>query len=370
MVYNCAVKEADTLINLGHGANVDDMAAKYNRKPEDILDFSSNINPHRIAGLESYVLEGLSRSANYPDIHYTQLKSNIGQYLGCSPQYIMPGNGATEIMYLLMKCIKGPLAIIQPTFSEYERSARLNGIAVVDFYLQKEQAFKIDLERIKYSKDTFETLVVCNPNNPTGNVQDIRPLLDFTVQYKKQLIVDETFIEFIANEEKYSLLKYTKDYPNLFIIKAATKFFGLPGIRLGYGITSHSQLLKEMAHYKEPWTINCFAETLSGYLFNDEGYIEKTKSYFKKERVRLIEGLAKNSFFRVYPGDANFFLLELKHIAAPILQERLFKNHLLLIRDASNFKGLNQYFIRLAIRKLEDNDRLLALLQDETLFKV
>ncbi|WP_083258968.1 pyridoxal phosphate-dependent aminotransferase [Cellulosilyticum sp. I15G10I2] len=358
------------MINLGHGANVDDMAAKYHKDPKDILDFSANINPYTVENLETYILEGLSKSYNYPDIHYTQLKKNIAQYLGCSPAYIIPGNGATEIMYLLMKCIKGPLAIINPTFSEYERSARLNGIKIIDFYLHKQNTFTLDLEVIQKRIDDFESLFICNPNNPTGKVQDIQALLDLLTSYNKQLIVDETFIEFVEDEAKYSLLKLIQDHSNLIIIKAATKFFGLPGVRLGYGITSNQYLLKEMAMYKEPWTINCFAEVLANHIFEAEHYIHTTKSYFKKERERMLAALNESSFFRTYPTDANFILLELKGITAEELKQRLFVRYNLLIRDASNFKGLDKYFIRIAIKTPKNNDLLISKLKDEGLFKL
>ncbi len=355
------------MINLGHGANVDDMALKYNKDPKDILDFSANINPYRIEGLETHILEGLSKSYNYPDINYTELKGNIASYLGCLPECIIPGNGATEIMYLLMKCIKGPLAIMNPTFSEYERSARLNNIDIVDFYVDKQNAFSIDITAIKQRLGEFESLFICNPNNPTGKVQDIKEVLELLATHNKQLIVDETFIEFVEDEQKYSLLKYVRDYPSLIIIKAVTKFFGLPGIRLGYGVTSNQNLLGQMSVYKEPWTVNCFAQVLANHLFKAKDYIANTKAYFKKERERVLQVLSDSKHFTVYETDANFVLIELKNSTAKALKQRLFKVHDLLIRDCSNFKGLDEHFIRIAIRKPEENDLLISKLKDESL---
>jgi threonine-phosphate decarboxylase len=358
------------LINLGHGANVDDMAAKYNKNPNDILDFSANINPYKIEKLEEYILEGIHKSYNYPDIHYTQLRKNIEEYLGCRSEWIIPGNGATEIMYLLMKCIKGPLAVINPTFSEYERSARLNHVEVVPFYLHKHNSFLIDGDEIRSRINEFESLFICNPNNPTGKVQNIKEILDLLQSHSKLLIVDETFIEFVEDEGTFSLLQYIEDYPNLIIIKAATKFFGLPGIRLGYGITSHQELLKQMFIYKEPWTINSFAENLSNYIFKEQEYIQMTKEFFKTERKRVLNELAAIEHFKTYATDTNFVLIELRSITADQLKKRLFEKYNVLIRDASNFKGLDEHFIRIAIKTPMQNDLLISKLNDECLFEI
>lgn len=347
------------MINLGHGANVEDMASRYHKNPKDILDFSANINPYKIEKLDSYVLEALQRSGHYPDIYYTELRTNLAEYLDCERDWVIPGNGATELMYLLMKCIDGPLAIVNPTFSEYERSARLNQINVVSFALNKHNGFCLEIEEIASRIDEFETLFICNPNNPTGKVQYLKEILELLREKGKRLIVDETFIEFVEDEKTYSLLNDIKDYPNLIMIRAATKFFGLPGLRLGYGVTSDKALLNKMYAYKEPWTVNSFAEYLSHYMFKDQAYIERSKAYFKSERKRILEKLAELKGIKVYSTDTNFILIELKNIKAKELKESLFEKYNLLIRDASNFKGLDEKFIRIAIKTQEENDYLI-----------
>ena len=131
--------------DVGHGANVEQMARMYNKNPKDIIDFSSNINPNVIQGLEEYILEGLQESRSYPDIKYTNLRNNISQYIDVRPEFIIPGNGATEIIYLLMKSIDKRIAILNPTFSEYERSARLNNLDVINLNLDESNEFEIDL---------------------------------------------------------------------------------------------------------------------------------------------------------------------------------------------------------------------------------
>lgn len=348
---------------LGHGANVDNMAKKFGKNENDIIDFSSNVNPHIISDLGKYVLEGLEKSRSYPDINYTNLRNNISDYIKVDSELIIPGNGATEIIYLLMKSIKRRLAILNPTFSEYGRGAKLNNLEIIDFHLKEENNFSIDLDEIQKNMDKFDSLFICNPNNPNGKVKDLNELLDLMIENDKLLIVDETFMEFVGEEEKYSLINKIKQTPNLFILKAVTKFFGMPGLRLGYGVTSNKQIIKNIYEYKEPWTINSFAENLSNYLFKDKEYINGSKDYYINERKFMLEELRKISRLKVYDTDTNFVLIKLDDDEANSLKLELFEKYNILIRDASNFIGLDKSYIRVAIKSHNDNKVLIESLR-------
>lgn len=345
--------------NLGHGANVEDMCRNYNKDPKDIIDFSSNINPYLIDNLDKYLLEGLKACVKYPDIEYTRLKKNISDYLGIDSSFIIPGNGATEIIYLLMKSIGKRIAILNPTFSEYERSAKLSNLDVLNLYLNKDKNFDLDIENIESNINKFDSLFICNPSNPIGKVYKLEQLLKVLSDNNKLLIIDETFMEFVEDEEKYSLVKYIKDYPNIFIIKAVTKFFGMPGIRLGYGICSNKDLLQKIYEIKEPWSINTFADILSNYIFKEEKYIKNSKQFFVKERKFMLENLARIKNIKVYDTNTNFILIKLKNKKANELRQELFLKGDILIRDASNFKNLDERYIRVAVKTHEENLKLL-----------
>ena len=349
--------------DLGHGANVDNMAKKFGKNENDIIDFSSNVNPHIISDLGKYVLEGLEKSRSYPDINYTNLRNIISDYIKVDSELIIPGNGATEIIYLLMKSIKRRLAILNPTFSEYGRGAELNNLEIIDFHLKEENNFSIDLDEIQKNMDKFDSLFICNPNNPNGKVKDLNELLDLMIENDKLLIVDETFMEFVGEEEKYSLINKIEQTPNLFILKAVTKFFGMPGLRLGYGVTSNKQIINNIYEYKEPWTINSFAENLSNYLFKDKEYINGSKDYYINERKFMLEELRKISRLKVYDTDTNFVLIKLDDDEANSLKLELFEKYNILIRDASNFIGLDKSYIRVAIKSHNDNKVLIESLR-------
>lgn len=342
--------------NLGHGADLEYMANIYKKDTSKIIDFSSNINPIIIDNIEKYIIESIDKCRSYPDIYYTNLRKNISKYININPEFIIPGNGATEIIYLLMKSIKNRIAILNPTFSEYERSARLNNLEVINLNLMKDNDFDIDLGDIVEKIDKFDSLFICNPNNPNGKVKNLECLLDIIIKHNKLLIVDETFMEFVEDEAKYSLIKYIDKYENIFILKAVTKFFGLPGLRLGYGITSNKEIIKNIYKYKEPWTINSFAENLSNYIFFDKEYLKKSKSYYIKERDYMLKELKKIDKLYAYDTDTNFILIKLKGLKSYKLKEKLFKEADILIRDASNFIGLDDSFIRVAIKSHKENE--------------
>ncbi|MDY2737361.1 pyridoxal phosphate-dependent aminotransferase [Intestinibacter sp.] len=349
--------------DLGHGANVDNMAKQFGKDEKDIIDFSSNVNPHIISNLGKYVLEGLEKSRSYPDINYTNLRNNISEYINVDSELIIPGNGATEIIYLLMKSIKKRIAILNPTFSEYGRGAKLNNLEVIDFHLKEENNFSIDLDEIQNNMDRFDSLFVCNPNNPNGKVKDLNELLDLMIENDKLLIVDETFMEFVGEEEKYSLIGRINQTENLFILKAVTKFFGMPGLRLGYGVTSNKQIIKNIYEYKEPWTINSFAENLSNYLFKDKDYISSSKEYYVNERKFMLQELRNIPKLKVYDTDTNFVLMKLEDGESNSLKLELFEKYNILIRDASNFIGLDKGYFRVAIKSHEDNKALIEALK-------
>ena len=180
--------------DLGHGANVEYMANIYKKDSNKIIDFSSNINPKIINNIEKYIVESINKCRSYPDITYTSLRNNISKYININPEYIIPGNGATEIIYLLMKNINKRLAILNPTFSEYERSAKLNNLEILSLDLDKRNNFELDFNNIKVNIDKFDSLFICNPNNPNGKVKDLTDLLELMVKHNKLLIVDETFM--------------------------------------------------------------------------------------------------------------------------------------------------------------------------------
>ena len=350
-------------INSVHGADINSAAELYGLEADKIIDFSSNINPFIVDSMDKIVAAGVGSLQKYPDIKYRRLRKNISDYLGVDDSQVIPGNGATEIIYLLMRNLRGRLAIINPTFSEYRKGAEIAGLSVVDFVMDWKKDFKLDLDEIYRRKDEFDSIFICNPNNPDGSVREIKKLLEFAEKEGKLLIVDETFIEFADSEKERSLVNMVEKSKNLFIIRAVTKFFGIPGIRLGYGISSNRELLQKMYDEKEPWTINSFADSASDFIFKEEEYIRKSKEYFSKERICMINEINKIDGIKAFNSDANFILVRFENKNVLDVKENLLKRAGLLIRDASNFIGLDSSFARVAIKNHEQNTVLVDALR-------
>lgn len=356
-------KKEKVNINSVHGADINSAAELYGLEADKIIDFSSNINPFIVDSMDKIVAAGVGSLQKYPDIKYRRLRKNISDYLGVDDSQVIPGNGATEIIYLLMRNLSGRLAIINPTFSEYRKGAEIAGLSVVDFVMDWKKDFKLDLDEIYRRKDEFDSIFICNPNNPDGSVREIKKLLEFAEKEGKLLIVDETFIEFADSEKERSLVNMVEKSKNLFIIRAVTKFFGIPGIRLGYGISSNRELLQKMYDEKEPWTINSFADSASDFIFKEEEYIRKSKEYFSKERVCMINEINKIGGIKAFNSDANFILVRFENRNVLDVKENLLKRAGLLIRDASNFIGLDSSFARVAIKNHEQNTVLVDALR-------
>lgn len=352
-----------------HGGNVEQFARKFGFAPEDVLDFSSNTNP---LPLPEAIKEQYAASFNtlqrYPDLEYYELSAALSSYTGYSREWIMIGNGATELIYLAVRSIKpGKVLLAAPSFTDYERGFRLAGGRVELYRLREEFEFKLDIEEfLEKMREGYEMTVLCNPNNPTGYLIPKQDLLFICDEAKKQgtlVLIDETFIEFAPEAETASLLREISTYDNVLILRALTKFFGVPGLRLGYCV-AHPDLLQKMAIFKEPWTVNALASVLGVSLLKNEDFIRRTKKWIAEERPYFFRGLCSIKGLLVFPSSANFFLVKLlkSDWHARMLQSELLSD-MILIRDASSFTFLDNRFIRLAVKERADNDRLLGALQ-------
>nr|WP_297572559.1 aminotransferase class I/II-fold pyridoxal phosphate-dependent enzyme [uncultured Peptostreptococcus sp.] len=351
---------------LGHGADLDKIKRKY-RIDGPIIDFSSNINPSIPDGLAHMLVANIDSLRAYPDIEYMELRNAIAAYIGgLGPENICVGNGASELIFLFMKSIKGSLVIIGPTFSEYARAAQISGLdyRIVSMDVKGDSFELAGLDRLDAIGD-LEAIVVCNPNNPDGGLKDLSSLVKYCHSRSVKLLVDETFIEFCRDYDDYTCLNY--DYEDIFVLRAMTKFYGMPGLRMGYLLSKNKDFVGRLYSIKEPWTVNSMAEkitieVLKREVENSYTFGENTRSAYEKERAYLVRELDKIKVIRVYRTDSAFILLEmdkaLPYTSASI-KDCLIRQHSILIRDASNFYGLSDRFIRLAIKDRKSNEILL-----------
>lgn len=343
-----------------HGGNI------YKLKREggvEVLDYSSNINPLGVPeSFKKAVIENFEALEKYPDIDYVELRECIADYNGCSIENVIVGNGATEVLFLYMKAIKAKkVLIIAPTFAEYERAAKAAGRDVKFFPLSKD--FLLDENLLMDFITDEDVVVMCNPNNPTGKFQDldkIERIAQFLERKNKKLFIDEAFIEFVDGwKEKTAFLLKHK---NIFILRALTKFFALPGVRLGYGLTLDENILDEIKKIREPWSVNGVAEIAGKTMLFDKLYIHKTETWIKKEKIQFYEELKSLKGIEVTPTETNFILVKLLNDDAKSFRKKMIENGV-LVRDASNFVFLDESYIRLAIKDRKSNEKVLEALK-------
>lgn len=343
-----------------HGGNI------YKLKRDngiEVLDYSSNINPLGVPNsFKKAVIENFETLEKYPDIDYVELRTAIGDYNNCHIDNVVVGNGATEVLFLYMKAVKAKkVLIIAPTFAEYERAARAAGRDVKFFPLSKD--FSLNENMLLDFITDEDVVVMCNPNNPTGkfqNLEKIKKLADFLERKNKKLFIDEAFIEFVDNwKDKTAFLLKHK---NIFILRALTKFFALPGVRLGYGLTYDRAILNEIKNIREPWSVNGVAEIAGKTMLLDTLYIHETENWIKKEKLWFYEELCKIDNIEVTPTETNFILVKLLNDNAKSFRKKMIENGV-LVRDASNFMFLDESYIRLAIKDRKKNEKVLEALR-------
>ena len=378
-----------------HGGNIYKVFREKNIK--EILDYSSNINPYGIPeSLKKRITENLEVLERYPDPDYVELRQKLANLNKVNLSDIILGNGATEIIFLFMKVINPKkILIVSPTFGEYERAVKAteisgdtvslsssNGdnknienkkIEIEYFELKESDDFKLNIGNLKNElENKYDLLIICNPNNPTGKflkLAQTEEILKECNKYDTKLFIDEAFIEFLADGMKESIINTEENKKNLFVTRAFTKFFAIPGLRLGYGMYFDKELEKKISEKKEPWSVNNFAEMAGSTVLDDAEYIEKTLKWIAEEKKYMYEKLNEISGMKVYETEVNFIngkiaeKLFLEGLNVKILREKMLEQGI-LIRDASNFKFLDERFFRLAIKDRASNDRVIEAMKE------
>ncbi|MDO5424538.1 MAG: histidinol-phosphate transaminase [Eubacteriales bacterium] len=337
-----------------HGGDI------YTCRPK--VDFSANINP---CGVPEGVLEAVRNCgqalANYPDPQCRGLRTAVAEKEEVPQEYLIFGNGAAELIFALVFALRPKKALLMaPGFAEYEQALRAAGCEISYYELHEEQGFYPGEDYFAQITEDVDLVFLCNPNNPTGVCLE-RPFLERAAEHclKKGavLALDECFNGFLDEPEAYSLKNRLADYPNLFLLKAFTKLYAMPGLRLGYGICADEELLARISLVLQPWSVSVPAQAAGVAALQEEAYVARAREIVRTERQRLTDGLTKLGL-TVYPASANFlFFRGPAGLAKKTLEEGY------LIRDCSNYHGLSEGFYRIAVRMPEENQGFLEALR-------
>jgi threonine-phosphate decarboxylase len=354
---------------VSHGGDVWGFSRKYHIPLDKVLDFSGPIN---FLGPSPKALDIVKQQARlirfYPDPDPVELRAEIAKYVGhgVDAANIILGNGSIELIYMITEVFPcGFKAVIPvPSFTEYEKAAlRVGGEPI---FVQLPENFALETESVKKAiTDDTRILFICNPHSPSGTRYSRETVLDLAeFCHKKNIIlsVDENYIEFTEKAQDTTMAGYVKKYENLFVIRSVTKFFGMPGIRFGYGIAAES-LIDTLQTVRQPWSINSLAGFATLAAFKDTEFIEDTKRTIGKERAQFSKMLSEIGDLQVFPSETNFLLVKILNgkITSTALREEMAKEGI-LIRDCSTFVGFDDSYFRVTVRAFGENLKLIKTL--------
>ncbi|MCU0586574.1 MAG: threonine-phosphate decarboxylase CobD [Syntrophobacteraceae bacterium] len=352
-----------------HGGNVYEVAHQLGCSPDAILDFSASINPlGPPAGLWEELRKGYPALQHYPDISNRDLVEALAELHRAAPDQVVVGNGSTELIYWLARALNLERAVVAvPTFSEYLRAFQREGVGLERLVSTEDAGFQPDLEHLgaRVAEARPDAVLLTHPGSPSGVLLAPQVRLWAVEACRSQgwtAIIDEAFIDFCEEESLKSLLMETTP---LVIIRSMTKFYAIPGLRLGYILTS-PELARRIRQLVPPWSINTFAQIAGAYCARQEKYRAETIALVTREREFLAAGLGESGLGRAIPGVANYLLVRMADHLPGVrkLQEDLLHRHRILIRDCWNFDGVGERFFRIAVRLPEQNRRLLAALKE------
>ena len=319
-------------------------AREHNVDYRDIVDFSANINP---LGPSPKAVEAIKQAIDrvriYPDENSERLVRCLAARLRIPDETILAGNGATELLYFWLRTMRPRTAsLVVPTFAEYRKALESVGTEIVT------------VPRPRLAGDAG-VVIITNPNNPTGSYMPPEEMRDWisSFQPSTQIFIDEAFVEFTAQP---SIMRHVERFPNLWVLRSMTKFYALPGLRLGYLAGSG---VRKLIEKREPWQVNALAEAAGIASLEDRSHEEATMQLIQRERIWLWKELQTVPAIRAFPTAANFFLARcereetLDRLIHGLAQERV------LIRDCRTVEGLDGPYFRFAIRTRPENTRLL-----------
>lgn len=330
-----------------------------------ILDFSSNVNPYGPSPRAvRAIIDMLWMVNSYPDDESLRLKEKLAERYGLKPSNLIIGNGSTEIIYMfsLLFASNNPVGIHIPTFSEYERSVQVYGGECIFTRPHIHDQPSIN-EFVELMDRGARAIFICNPNNPNGVVMkssEVEELLHEAEKRGVYVLLDEDFIE-LADEGCRSFISEVERFRNLVVLRSFTKSHGLAGLRIGYA-ASNSEIIEKFERIRVRWNVNLLAQQAALAAIDDEEHVEAARRLVKLEKPRLLHELERLGWLKPVYSHTNFLLVEVSKATSAQLKVELARRGI-LIRDCSNFRGLSNRYVRVAVRRPWENKILIRELE-------
>ncbi len=349
----------------GHGGNIYAASRDLGCPPPSMLDFSASINPLGMApGAVLAIQESLGLSTHYPDPDCYELKQALGRFHGIDPECVCIGNGSTELIFLLPKALALRRALIpEPTFSEYAAAMRAVGGGASLLLAPPEEEFRLSRSQLSAALGRSHDCVwLCNPNNPTGQLWTKDQVMELWEQARclgVSLIVDEAFIDYC---EADSVVSEATSRPGLLVLRSFTKFYGMPGLRVGY-LVADPAVIRRVEAMRLPWSVNSVAQVAATASLDETAYAVRSRRLVGEERPRLVTALVGLGL-SPRPSSANFLLVRLPSFLTSGAVVAATRRQGVLIRDCESFEGMGQQWIRVAVRTAAEHERLVQALKN------
>ncbi|MEL6814429.1 MAG: threonine-phosphate decarboxylase CobD [Cyanobacteria bacterium J06598_3] len=355
-----------------HGGNLAWAAQLARCAPAELLDFSASISP---LGPPRSVREAIQAAFSwvvaYPDTAYGALRGAIAQHHNISPDYVLPGNGAADLLTWAARDVSErsrQCFLAAPNFSDYDRALKAFGCRFSKIDLLNQEGWHLaDWEATFFTSMPKEarlhksSFLLNNPHNPTGALLDRQRVRSLLCAFKT-VVVDEAFMDFLPPEHEQSVIDWVDEFPGLVVLRSLTKFYSMPGVRLGYAI-AQPDTLKRWQQWRDPWAVNSLAAAAGVAAIQDVDFQRQTWDWLAVANAELFAGLSALPDLSPLPSCANFFLVGCA-VSATALQAALLKRHRIYIRDCMSFEQLGDRYFRVAVKSHADNQCLLAALAD------
>lgn len=348
-----------------HGGNLYKIRRSANTK--ELLDFSANINPLGLPrSVRQVIEENIDEIIHYPDAEAYALKQSLAKSYALPFEKLILGNGAVELLYVLCHHLRPRKVLIPaPSFSEYERASRAAGAQVSYYGLPPENGFFPDIKELGAKAAAYDMLFIGNPNNPTGTMltqKEIAAVLDEAKRGNTMVVVDESFIDFALGNEAYTAKPLLERFDNLVVLHSLTKFYAIPGLRLGFAAANES-LAAALHLCKDPWNVNSLAQAAGVAALGDKAYAAASREFIVAEKESFYQQISMFSKLKAYRPSVNFMLADIKKtgLTSAAFQALCLKEKI-LVRDCSNYPGLSGKYVRFAIKAAAENKVLMKAL--------
>jgi threonine-phosphate decarboxylase len=356
---------------IGHGGNIHEIASKLGCAPSEVIDMSSNVNPlGPPPGLVEHLKQELSVIESLPQADAKAINESFAQRYDIAPQKTLAGNGTTQFIYAIPKVLNSRNALILgPAYSDYADACKMHDVPVAFAMAHDSNMFNHDMNQVEKQLHQYDTVFICNPNNPTGMLIAGDILINLCHAYSNiNFVVDESYLPFVPGGESESLIR--EDIKNLLVLNSMSKIFRIPGLRIGFVIADPA-IIQKFFHYYLPWSVNSLAHAAVDYLMNHREetglFVKKSQKYLEEQRKAFVQTMKQSDKIGFFDSMTSFILAKL---TGPLHSGKvcdLMALQHILIRNCQNFTGLSDQFIRISLKTADINqtaaEKLLQILK-------